>query len=370
MGKKGKNYNIEGKGINLSNKIKNELYEYYDEEIGKCKRQQKIDIKNKNNDNNKSKNNYNVLNDLIRIRLNDDKVEIENKNSKKLINIKTNIIYDEIYYQLELSIGKYKLNSLKHISLQNIVKYLNNYDIDELNKFFDSHILSSLPIKSLLLYWGCKFHTINDNNLHLISSINDHDKLQFLIFNEDISSNGINQFFNQAIDNIVTLTNMEDWLLLCEENFLIVYDYLPIKSLSLLSSSIDINTFKNITSYIKNITEIRLHNVFNQSRINNNKKNLDDDNFNDNKKLVPKFNNDWDMILTIISKNYKKLERLHITYCNLTSSSLLTFYSQILTNGSFKLNNVVIEGCDIEANDINNLQRLYFEIGITLNIIK
>ena len=123
---------------------------------------------------------------------------------------------------------------------------------------------------------GVIFHNINDNNLHLISSINDHDKLQFLIFNEDISSNGINQFFNQAIDNIVTLTNMEDWLLLCEENFLIVYDYLPIKSLSLLSSSINIDTFKNITSYIKNITEIRLHNVFNQSRINNNnnKKNL------------------------------------------------------------------------------------------------
>jgi hypothetical protein len=291
-----------------------------------------------------------------------------------LIKEKATEIYNDILYSIELSIGRNKLNTLQGISIQQVAKNLCNYEIDELNQFLESYVFA-LPIKSLLLYWACRYNTINDHNIHIISSLSTHDsyKLSFLTFGESLTDKGIQTFFSSVIDNVVKITGQEEWLILCEGN-LSIFEYLPIRHLSIMSSPINVNTFTLISQYLINVVTIKLHNVFNSKKTI--KKKLEYGSFMDDKPKDLVEHEINEVLLTLIK--FTKIEKLQISHCQwLTESSLLTFYNLLimeLTTRSYchhhKLNTIDIEGCDISKEKIEHLVRIYHEIGISLNIKK
>ena len=360
---KGKYYNIEGKGKNITSKLRDDVThffnDYHDEKKKKNKKSGRpismtCNVRNE------------LLGCLLESRLYDDRIEIEQSRNNRLIKEKTNNIYNEILYLIELSIGRNKLHTLSHISIQQVAKNLRNYDIDELNQFFSIYIFS-LPVKSLLMYWGCRYNTINDDNIRIISSLTNHDayKLSFLTFGDTITVKGIQNFFSIVIDNVAVLTEQEEWLILCEGH-LSIYEYLPVRYFSLISSPIDVKTFATISQYLINVITIKLHDVFNSQTII--KKKVEYGSFIDDK---PKdlVEHEVNEVLLTLTK-FTKVEKLEISYCQwLTEPLLLTFYN-LLTIGTYKLHTMEIEGCDISYEKIESIVRLYNDVGIKLNIKK
>lgn len=372
---KGKYYNSEGKNNNILRKINDEVFNYLHKSSNKTNKANNVIINNNNNNRNE------LLSHLLRERLYEDKKEYDDINNNKKMKQKTNDIYDELLYSIELSIGKNKLNTLSHICIQKVAKHLNDYDINDINDFFITFTFA-LPIKSLLLYHGSKYKTINDNTIMLISILDNNDvyKLHYLVLNENVTCNGIQNVFKTIIDTIVKESGNDEWLLLLEGN-LTIYEYIPIRQLSLVSSPIDVNTFVFIAPYLTNIITMKLHDVFNSIKLPSKKKivnsfidDINDSSIDKEARLI--IRGDVNTILLLISKNFIKLEKLEITYCHwLEISTLQVFYNLLLSDGKNKLNTINIEGCniyndnyDIMEPKINSLIQLYKDINIELNI--
>ena len=368
---KGKHYNTDGKNNNQLRKANDEVFNYFNKEHYRKANNindKKTTTTTSNNSSNKTRND--ILGALLYERVYNDRIEIEENNNNKRIKQKTIDIYDDLLYSIELSIGKNKLNTLSHLSLQKIAKHLNDYDINELNQFFNTFILA-LPVVSLLLYWGCRYNTINDDTINIITLLSSNNvyRLNNLIFGATISSDGIRNVFNKIIEKIVIETEQDEWLLLLDGN-LTMDQYLPIRILSLVSSSCDINTFTYMTQYISNVITIKLHNVFNSIKV---IKTTTNDSFIDDKH-EGRYECNINAILLIIS-SFIKLETLDISYCNWVSITTLQELNSILrSDGKHKLNIINVEGCylhnDNNDREIENLIRSYHEIGIELNIKK
>ena len=234
---KGKHYNADGKNNNLLRKVNDEVFHYLNKEhYRKANNINDKKTTNTNSNNTSIKSRNEILGALLYERVYNDRIEIEESNNNKKIKQKTIDIYDDLLYSIELSIGKNKLNTLSHLSLQKIAKHLNDYDINELNQFFNTFMLA-LPVVSLLLYWGCRYNTINDNTINIITLLSSNDvyRLNYLIFGATISSDGIRNVLNKIIENIVIQTEQDEWLLLLDGNLTI--DESNINAILLIISS-------------------------------------------------------------------------------------------------------------------------------------